>query len=135
MAAAQVRERRATHGHAARATRRALRAEKAQLLRWRRLVRARLDLAVASYAPPDTLGAMSWDILPEAQMALPHPQELLDAVRAPDSDDQVELMQRLRTLDQLLAAYETHVDTALESSTQEILGTFATTGRRHGDAR
>lgn len=135
MAAAQVRDRRATHGHAARATRRALRAEKAQLLRWRRLVRARLDLAVASYAPPDTLGAMSWDILPEAQMALPHPQELLDAVRAPDSDDQVELMQRLRTLDQLLAAYETHVDAALESSTQEILGTFATTGRRHEDAR
>lgn len=135
MAAAQVRERRVTHGHAARATRRALRAEKAQLLRWRRLVRARLDLAVASYAPPDTLGAMSWDILPEAQMALPHPQELLDAVRAPDSDDQVELMQRLRTLDQLLAAYETHVDAALESSTQEILGTFAATGRHHGDAR
>ena len=135
MATAQVRERRATHGHAARAARRALRAEKAQLLRWRRLLRARLDLAVASYAPPDTLGAMSWDILPEAQMSLPHPQELLDAIRAADGPDQVELMQRLRVLDQLLAAYEAHVDAALESSTQQIIGTLAATRLPHGDAR
>ncbi len=136
MSTAQVRARSATHGHAARAARRALRAEKGQLMRWRRLLRARLDLAVASYAPPDTLGAMSWDILPEAQMGLPHPQELLDAVRAADSGDQVELMQRLRTLDALLAAYEAHVDAALETSTQQIIDTFATTTvRHHRDAR
>lgn len=136
MSSAQVRERCGTHGHAARAARRALRAEKAQLMRWRRLLRARLDLAVASYAPPDTLGAMSWDILPEAQMGLPHPQELLDAVRAADPGDQVELMQRLRALDAQLAAYETHVDAALETSTQQIIDTIATTQtHRHGDGR
>ncbi len=135
MAAAQVSERCATHGRSARAARRALRAEKAQLMRWRRLLRARLDLAVASYAPPDTLGAMSWDILPDAQMALPHPQELLDAVHATDGGDQVELMQRLRTLDALLATYETHVDAALETSTQRIIDTLATTPGHPRDAR
>ena len=136
MAAVQVRERRATHGHDARATRRALRAEKAQLLRWRRLLRARLDLAVAAYAPPDMLGAMSWDILPEAQMSLPRPQDLLDAVRAVDENDQVALMQRLRALDQQLADYEAHLDAALESSTHEILGTLANGPLAHdGGAR
>lgn len=135
MAVAQVRERRTARGHDARAARRALRAEKAQLLRWRRLLRARLDLAVAAYAPPDMLGAMSWDILPEAQMALPHPQELLDAVRAAGESDQVALMQRLRLLDKQLAEYEAHVDAALEASTQRILGAFAAGQGEDDDAR
>lgn len=40
----------------ARSVRRALRAERAQLLRWRRLLRARLDLTVARLAPPTHLG-------------------------------------------------------------------------------
>ena len=135
MAIAQVKERRTGCGPDARAARRALRAEKAQLLRWRRLLRARLDLAVASYAPPDTLGAMSWDILPEAQMALPHPQELLDLVRTPGGDDQVALMQRLRDLDQQLAEYEAHLDEALEESTQEVLDSFARARDVDDDAR
>ncbi len=135
MALAQVREGRVAHDHDARVARRALRAEKAQLLRWRRLLRARLDLAVAAYAPPDTLGAMSWDILPDAQMALPLPQELLDAVRAAHQHDQVALMQRLRTLDQQLAAYEAQLDDALENFTQQILGTFAGPPADDGDAR
>lgn len=134
MVTAQVRERPAC-GYDARATRRALRAERAQLLRWRRLLRARLDLAVAAYAPPDTLGAMSWDIVPEAQMALPHPQDLLDAVRAADENDQVALMQRLRVLDRQLADYEAHLDAALERSTQEILSTLAAGLAHDGGAR
>lgn len=121
----EVTARRVATGHEARTARRTLRAEKAQLLRWRRLLRSRLDLAVAAYAPPDTLGAMSWDILPDAQMALPHPQELLDAVQCLAGDDRVGLMQQLRRLDQQLAAYEEHVDAALESSTQDILGRYA----------
>lgn len=125
MAIAQVKERRTGCGPDARTARRALRAEKAQLLRWRRLLRARLDLAVASYAPPDTLGAMSWDILPDAQMSLPHPQELLDLVRTAGSADQVALMQRLRDVDQQLAEYEAQLDAALEDSTQDILDAFA----------
>ncbi|MBX9245779.1 hypothetical protein ICW40_13300 [Actinotalea ferrariae] len=95
-------------------TRRTLRAEKTQLARWRRLVRARLDLAVASFAPPDHVGAMSWDILPEAQLALPMPQELLAAVTVDPPSDPVALMERLRRLDRMLAAYGAELDAALD---------------------
>lgn len=125
MATTHVMERPAGPGTTARAARRALRAEKAQLLRWRRLVRARLDLAVSAYAPPDTLGAMSWEILPDAQLSLPRPQDLIAAVRIGSSDDEVALMQELRRLDRQLAEYGRQLDEALESSTQEILGALA----------
>lgn len=126
MTTTQVMERPAGPGTSARAARRALRAEKAQLLRWRRLVRARLDLAVAGYAPPDTLGAMSWEILPDAQLSLPRPQDLIAAVRIGSSnDDEVALMQQLRRLDRQLAEYGKQLDDALEASTEEILGTLA----------
>lgn len=100
-----------------RATRRALRAERTQLARWRRLVRARLDLAVATFAPPDHVGAMSWDILPEAQLALPMPQELLAAVTVDPPEDVVALMEHLRRLDRMLAAYGAELDAALDEST------------------
>jgi hypothetical protein len=84
-------------------------------------VRARLDLAVAGFAPPDTLGAMSWDVIPDAQMSLPRPQELLDAIGLSEPADQVALMHYLRALDHQLAAYGAHIDSALETSTQEIV--------------
>jgi hypothetical protein len=112
----------------ARSVRRALRAEKAQLLRWRRLLRSRLDLAVAGYAPPDTLGAMSWDILPDAQMSLPKPQDLIEAMNVGVTEDEVALMQRLRRLDRQLAAYGARLDAALEASTQEIMCSIASPG-------
>ena len=122
----QLSERPARPGTGARAARRALRAEKAQLLRWRRLVRARLDLAVAAFAPPDTLGAMSWELVPDAQMNLPTPQDLLDAIRLPVAADQVALMRQLRDLDRRLAAYGAEIDAALESSTHQIVHQLAT---------
>ena len=121
MTSTQVTDRTAGPSTDARAVRRALRAEKAQLLRWRRLVRARLDLAVAAYAPPDTLGAMSWDIIPEAQMSLPRPQDLISAVHVAGAMDAVALMQALRELDRQLAEYGAQLDTALEMSTQQIM--------------
>lgn len=134
MTLAQATQRPLGPGTDARAARRALRAERAQLLRWRRLLRARLDLTVAGYAPPDTLGAMSWDIVPEAQMSLPHPQDLLDAVRVSPSDsDEVELMRRLRALDQQLADYGEELDAAIEASTQQIMRTLATADPAPGD--
>lgn len=116
----------------ARAIRRALRAEKGQLLRWRRLLRARLDLAVSGYAPPDTLGAMSWDILPEAQMSLPHPQDLMSAVRVASAADEVALMQKLRDLDRQLAEYGAQLDAALEMSTQQIMRHIAAPATARG---
>lgn len=121
MTSTKVTERVPRSGTDVRAIRRALRAEKAQLLRWRRLVRARLDLAVAGYAPPDTLGAMSWEILPDAQMSLPHPQDLIATVRVAGATDEVALMQHLRDLDRQLADYGTQLDAALEMSTQQIM--------------
>ena len=125
MTSTQVTERTLGPRTDARTVRRALRAEKAQLLRWRRLLRARLDLAVAGYAPPDTLGAMSWDILPKAQMSLPKPQDLLEAVNVGVTEDEVALMQRLRRLDRQLAAYGARLDAALEASTQQIMWSLA----------
>ena len=101
-------------------TRRALRAEKAQLTRWRRLVRARLDLAVAAFAPPDALGEMNWDIVPEAQLALPMPEALARAVAVPPPADPVALMEHLRALDRMLAGYGRELDAALEESTLDV---------------
>jgi len=68
---------------------------------------------------------MSWDILPEAQLSLPHPQQLLALVRLSTDEDQVALMQKLRDLDRQLAEYEEHIDAALEESTQQIVGALA----------
>ncbi|WP_182112267.1 MULTISPECIES: hypothetical protein [unclassified Actinotalea] len=104
-----------------RSTRAALRTERAQLARWRRLVRARLDLAVAALAPPDHVGAMTWDLLPEAQMALPAPQELVRAVTVatPRDQDPVALLEHLRHLDQRLAAYGAALDAALETTARQ----------------
>jgi hypothetical protein len=108
-----------------RTARRSLRAEKAQLIRWRRLLRARLDLAVAAFAPPPALGETAWEILPEAQMALPLPHELSEAIAVSTSADAVELMEHLRSLDRMLAEYGAEIDTALESSTEQIVDDMA----------
>ena len=108
-----------------RGSRRTLRAERAQLLRWRRVLRARLDLAVAAFAPPEPLGHMSWDLVPAAQLALPMHRELVEAVKLPQVEDQVELMQRLRVLDRALAIYGAELDDALEDSTQLVLDQLA----------
>lgn len=107
------------------ATRRALRAEKAELVRWRRLLRARLDLAVASYAPPETLGVMSWDMLPTAMLSLPLPQTLREVVSLHPEEDRVGRMHQLRALDHDLAAYGAALDHALERCTEDLLAQLA----------
>ena len=111
----------------ARAARRALRAERAQLTHWRRLLRARLDLAVAGMAPPEHLGTFSWDLLPDAVLLLPRAQELHDVVGVGvgGTTDTVELMTRLRRLDRMLATYAGELDEALEAATEELLHGFA----------
>jgi hypothetical protein len=134
MTSTQVTERMMRPPADARAIRRALRIEKAQLLRWRRLVRSRLDLAVAGYAPPDTLGAMSWEILPEAQLSLPPAQDLLAAVHIASAIDEVALMQQLRDIDHLLAEYGAMLDTALEMSTEQLMHHMAWPPRHPEDA-
>jgi hypothetical protein len=111
------------------ATLRALRAERAEAIRWRRLLRARLDLVVASYAPAETLGVTGWDTLHRAQLTLPLPDELFDAVDvAQNGDDRVALMRRLRDLDRRLAAYCAEIDIALERVTEDLVMRLAADG-------
>ncbi|WP_024286754.1 hypothetical protein [Cellulomonas sp. KRMCY2] len=111
----------------ARAARRILRAEKAQVLRWRRLLRARLDLAVAAFAPPEALGGMSWELLPDAQLGLPTHRDLIHAVTVPAPSDPVALMEHLRLLDRELAAYGSELDCELENRIQSVLDQLAGT--------
>ena len=103
------------------ADRRTLRAERAELIRWRRLLRARLDLAVAAYAPPETLGAMSWDLVPAAQLCLPLPQVLRGAITLDTEDDRVAMMHRLRDLDRSLADYGAALEAALDECTEDLV--------------
>lgn len=110
----------------ARASRRALRAERAQLQHWRRLLRARLDLAVAGLAPPEHLGAFTWDLMPDTAVLLPRAQDLSDAIRVGDADDVVDLLTRLRRLDRMLTRYGAALETAIEETTQELLSEQAT---------
>lgn len=108
-----------------RPTRRALRTEKAQLTRWRRLLRARLDLAIAGFAPPEPLGVALGDELPDSRYDLPSAVELSHAIAVVRPIDPVELMTRLRRLDRALAAYEQDVDEALEESTVQVVRDLA----------
>lgn len=103
------------------ATRRAVRAERASVLRWRRLLRARLDLLVASYAPPEGLGAMGWDVLPHAQQSVPSTEELRAALDGCTDMDRVQTMHRLRALDRRLAVYAEQIDDALDVTTEELV--------------
>lgn len=109
----------------ARSDRRSLRAEKAQLQHWRRLLRARLDLAVGAFAPPEPLGSVAWDTLPDAHRDLPDGAALAAAVNVGAHDDPVELMTRLRDLDRSLAAYGRALDDALETSTTHVVQDLA----------
>ncbi len=104
------------------ATRRAVRAERASVTRWRRLLRSRLDLLVATYAPPEPLGEMGWDVLPQAQLAAPDPDELRAAIgSSPAEADRVGAMRTLRDLDRRLAGYAAELDRALDATTEALV--------------
>ena len=110
-----------------RSTRRALRDERVRVARWRRLVRARLELAVASAALPDPLGEQATDVLPVlAENDLPSHIELVVALRAGLSDGGVDLIEPLRDLDRRLARYAETVDEALARTTEAYICTLAT---------
>ena len=104
------------------AARRALRHEKIEVGRWRRLLRARLDLVVGAYAPPEILGTTGWEHLPSARLDLPLAGEMSAAIWAcDDSEDRVALMRRLRELDRHLGGYAAELSNALDSTTDELL--------------
>ncbi|KGM13871.1 hypothetical protein [Cellulomonas bogoriensis] len=110
----------------ARSARRTLRAEKAQLARWRRLLRARLDLAVASYAPPEPLGTFTGELVNPTSAHLPSTRELSAAISYVTPLDPVELMTRLRDLDRRLSSYDSELDDALERANDQMVRSMAT---------
>ena len=104
-----------------RRARRLLRAEKSRIVQWRRLVRARLDLAVAAAAQPEPLG-QDPDVLPAALEAdLPMHGELLEHVLGGAPSIDLPRLHALRALDKQLARYEQSVGEALDAATSEFI--------------
>jgi len=104
--------------------RRALRAEQARVGWWRRLVKARMDLAVAAAAQPQPLGEQVAFQLPlEVGLDVPRPAQLGELLGA--STD-VGRLTELRALDDQLARYEAGVKEALRAATDRLIGSLAT---------
>lgn len=104
-----------------RSARRALRAEKARIVQWRRLVRARLDLAVAAAAQPEPLG-QDPECLPAApETDLPVHGELVANVLGGGPSIDLDRLHALRGLDKRLARYEQSVGEALDAATSEFI--------------
>ncbi|NMR18711.1 hypothetical protein [Cellulomonas fimi] len=107
-------------------SRRALRAERARVARWRRLLRARMDLAVAAALMPDPLGYDTGGVLPvDAGAGLPSAVELVSAVRDGAPPAELDRLESLRELDRRLATYESTVVRALHGTTDEFIRRLA----------
>lgn len=107
---------------AARHARRDLRIELHEVARWRRLVRARIEIAVASAAPPQHIGQDPLPYLaPEAQHVLPMHRELEVALRSGLPLSEIGRLDTLRSLDGRLARYEESVGAALEAATEDFI--------------
>lgn len=104
-----------------RRARRLLRAEKARIVQWRRLVRARLDLAVAAAAQPEPLG-LEADVLPlPPGTDVPMHPALVERVLGGAPSIDLDRLQALRALDKRLACYERAVSDALDTATSEFI--------------
>ncbi len=105
----------------------ALRLEHQHVTRWRRLVRDRLELAVAAAAPPQAPGAC-----PDVRATLgpdtrdiPAAAELAAAVRGALPIAEVHELPRLRDLDTRLARYELRLEDALRDLTDQYIEQLA----------
>lgn len=117
-----------------RRARRALRTEQAAVRRWRRLLRARLDLALAAIAPVEPIGLVPPTEIDEEQATdaldvpagrIPMHSELTAAVLVGTAADEVRRLDRLRELDQRLAAYERALEGALADATDAYITELA----------
>ncbi|GCE75329.1 hypothetical protein [Cellulomonas biazotea] len=105
--------------------RRALRAERARVGWWRRLVRARLDLAVAQVARPATLGEdVAFQLPLDVGVDVPRPGELA-AVLTGTPAAELATLDDLRALDAQLARYEEGVTSALSDATEQLITRLA----------
>ena len=106
--------------------RRALRAERARVAWWRRLVRARLDLAVAQAARPQTLGEeMAFQLPLDVGLDVPRPAALAAVLDAVTDAGTVERLGELRALDEQLSTYAAGVDDALVRATDRLITRLA----------
>lgn len=112
--------------HDLRLERRALRAERERVGWWRRVVRARMDLAIAAAAGPGALGEQVAFVLPlDVGLEVPRPGELRAALDATDPARDVGLLPGLRALDERLAGYEAGVLAALDGATTRLVELLA----------
>jgi hypothetical protein len=113
--------------HDLRLDRRALRAEQARVGWWRRLVRARMDLAVASATQPAPLGeAVAFQLPLEVGVDVPRPSELDNVLSGVSSHAEMGRLDDLRALDAQLARYEQGVRDALSAATERLIMRLAT---------
>jgi hypothetical protein len=105
-----------------RSSRWALRLERTRIRHWRRLVRARIDLAVASAVLPEPLGQDAAGVLPvDIERDLPDDIELTNAVLVGLPERELDRLGELRALDRRLASYESTVSEALVGATAEYI--------------
>ncbi|NYI59244.1 hypothetical protein [Cellulomonas soli] len=106
--------------------RRALRAERARVAWWRRLVRARLDLAVASVSGPGPLGEdVAFHLPVDVGVHVPRPSELGVVLAGADPAAELARVNELRDLDSRLAVYLAGVDEALQTTTNRLVSHLA----------
>lgn len=104
---------------------RALRAERARVAWWRRLVRARLDLLVARTVGPQALGEELAFALPlEVGLEVPRPDELSGVLGTRDTSD-LSRLEDLRALDLRLARYQAGVEEAFVRATDALIDRLA----------
>ena len=102
--------------------RRALRAERARVGWWRRLVRARMDLAIAQAAGPQPLGeTVAFELPLDVSLDVPPAVQLGSLLAAPGSTGDVGRLPELRALDERLARYEAGVDDAIDLATARLV--------------
>lgn len=105
----------------------ALRLEHQHVVRWRRLVRDRLELAVAAAAPPEVPGGCAdvRTVLGSDATDVPTGAELAAAVRGALPIAEVHELPRLRDLDMRLARYEMRLEDALRRLTDRYIDRLA----------
>jgi hypothetical protein len=106
--------------------RRALRVERARVAWWRRLVRARLDLAVARATGPEVLGEdVAFQLPLEVGVCVPRPAELAAVLGAGQVGADLAQLDELRALDARLATYQQGVEDALGRATERLIANLA----------
>ena len=106
--------------------RRALRTEHARVTWWQRLVRARLDLAVAQATRPPALGEeMAFQLPLDVGLDVPRPAALAGLLCGAEPVVDVDSLCELRALETQLAAYASGVEDALAHVTERLITRLA----------